>query len=72
MNKWFAKGPVAILQFFRLIPYHGTEVIRLSPNEWDEGETEMTHLTEQQVQSAKLDAQRGCACKPCTCKNCAC
>jgi hypothetical protein len=22
--------------------------------------------------AAKLDAQRGCACKPCTCKNCAC
>ena len=32
----------------------------------------MTNLTEQQVQAAKLDARRGCACKPCTCKNCAC
>jgi hypothetical protein len=32
----------------------------------------MSYLTEQQVQSAKLDAKRGCACKPCTCKNCAC
>jgi hypothetical protein len=32
----------------------------------------MTQLTEQQVKSAKLDAQRGCACKPCTCKNCGC
>ena len=32
----------------------------------------MSYLTDQQVQSAKLDAKRGCACKPCTCKNCAC
>ena len=32
----------------------------------------MTHLTEQQVQAAKLDAHRGCTCKPCTCKNCGC
>jgi hypothetical protein len=32
----------------------------------------VTYLTEQQAQAAKLDAQRGCQCKPCTCKNCAC
>ena len=32
----------------------------------------MTHLTEQQVQAAKLATHRGCACKPCTCKNCNC
>lgn len=32
----------------------------------------MTHLTEHQPLVAKLEAQRGCACKPCTCKNCAC
>jgi len=32
----------------------------------------MTTQTEQQVQAAKLDAHRGCQCKPCTCKNCAC
>jgi hypothetical protein len=32
----------------------------------------MTHLTEQQVQAAKLATRGGCQCKPCTCKNCAC
>jgi len=32
----------------------------------------MTHLTEQQVQSARLAAYGGCTCKPCTCKNCSC
>ena len=32
----------------------------------------MTHLTEQQVQAARLASNRGCACKPCTCKNCGC
>jgi hypothetical protein len=30
----------------------------------------MTYSTEVQVLAAKLDANRGCACKPCTCKNC--
>jgi hypothetical protein len=38
----------------------------------DKKDDDMTHLTEQQVQAAKLDAQRGCQCKPCTCKNCGC
>jgi len=32
----------------------------------------MTTQTELQVVAAKLDARRGCACKPCTCKNCGC
>jgi hypothetical protein len=32
----------------------------------------MTTHNELQTQAAKLDARRGCACKPCTCKNCGC
>jgi len=32
----------------------------------------MTYPTEVQVLAAKLDANRGCVCKPCTCKNCGC
>jgi len=32
----------------------------------------MTTQTELHTQAAKLDARRGCTCKPCTCKNCAC
>ena len=32
----------------------------------------MTYPTEAQFLAAKLEANRGCACKPCTCKNCGC
>ena len=32
----------------------------------------VTYLSELQARAARLETQRGCACKHCACKHCAC